>query len=407
MGSRVGWMKLALALWGGIMPLVAQAGNEAGNGGDVVICYEGKEIVSAKLLDFHEAEVMRPELVAKLGPSNLTPIEKVVRAFQRLSVLDEKRTKEYNAAAAKFFTNTRFVKGVVLEDIPDSGYVPIGKSCKVEQIAIQKQPVFPEDRLYTISRELWDLLDNDHRAGLMIHEIVYGEAIRLGHKNSIKARYFTELIASEKLETMEPEEYARLIALIMGDSPLPGTVKFAANDFSFEAIADQPFSLALLSLLVSPGTGGLVWNAMGLPSWLVLDSPNGVLMGTPSRVDVGAHRFRLAVKAGDSGAITNVTIVVRRQNLPPFWAQDPIPLTTREKQLFSVDLAKYVRDPDGDPLTFRIISGPSWVTIAATGVLTGTPAHENVGENRFVVDVSDGLTSQQVTIVISVIACSP
>lgn len=405
--GRWGWWVIALSLVAGA-PRVAVGGNEAGNGGDVVVCYQGETILSTKLLDFHEAEVMRPELVPDLGAPDASPSEKVKLALDRLSKLDAERAAAYQEEADAFFANTRFVKGVVLEDIPDSGYVPIGKDCRVEQIAIQKAPVFPEDRLYTINQDLWERLDNDHRAGLMLHEIVYGEAIKRGHKNSVKARYFTELIASAKIATLPASEYERLVALILGGAPLPGTVKFSAPDYRFDAVAEQPFRMDLKALLASVGSGNLKWNATGLPAWLVLDGAAGVLMGTPRRPDIGTHEFRLAVQDGDSGALTKVTIVVHRPppgNLPPLWAQDPILFEVCAGEAFVTDLSGYVRDPDGDTLAFRMLSGPAWAAMGVTGALSLTPTQAHIGQSSFQVDVSDGVSSARATVHVTVKEC--
>lgn len=46
-------------------------------------------------------------------------------------------------------------------------------------------------------------------------------------------------------------------------------------------------------------------------------------------------------------------------------------------------------DPE-DTLSFRAVSGPSWMTVETQGDLSGMPAQEDVGDNVWTVEVSDG-----------------
>jgi hypothetical protein len=59
---------------------------------------------------------------------------------------------------------------------------------------------------------------------------------------------------------------------------------------------------------------------------------------------------------------------------------------------FSSTLASSASDPDlGESFTWQKISGPSWLTVAPNGSLSGTPASENSGPNTFVVRVTDSI----------------
>ena len=46
-------------------------------------------------------------------------------------------------------------------------------------------------------------------------------------------------------------------------------------------------------------------------------------------------------------------------------------------------------DPDGNALTFTKLDGPAWLTVAANGALSGTPANGDIGANTFLVRVAD------------------
>lgn len=53
-------------------------------------------------------------------------------------------------------------------------------------------------------------------------------------------------------------------------------------------------------------------------------------------------------------------------------------------------LADNASDDNGDALSFAKVSGPNWLSVAANGGLSGTPSTSNLGQNSFVVSVSDG-----------------
>ncbi len=80
-------------------------------------------------------------------------------------------------------------------------------------------------------------------------------------------------------------------------------------------------------------------------------------------------------------------------NNPPFWTNDPFnrPDAT-EGVLYSKFINFNGNEPDGDPETYAIVSGPSWLSMVNTslGKIEGTPAPTDVGPNVFVVSISDG-----------------
>jgi predicted alpha-1,6-mannanase (GH76 family) len=62
---------------------------------------------------------------------------------------------------------------------------------------------------------------------------------------------------------------------------------------------------------------------------------------------------------------------------------------------YTVSIANYGIDPNGDNMTFTKLSGPAWLNIAPNGNCNGTPFSPDVGTNAFLVRVSDpgGLSS--------------
>jgi len=53
------------------------------------------------------------------------------------------------------------------------------------------------------------------------------------------------------------------------------------------------------------------------------------------------------------------------------------------------NLAADATDPNGDAITFAKVSGPSWLGVAANGVISGTPYSADVGANSIVVSAAD------------------
>ncbi|MCB0404640.1 MAG: hypothetical protein KDD51_07615 [Bdellovibrionales bacterium] len=380
---------VAVLAWLLVGPVPLQAGNESGNGGDVVYCETTR--ATATLLDFFEASVLTPQLAYDLGEADLAPIEKARIAVRRLERVDPKRAARYLAQVESFESNVRWVRGVELPDIPDSGYVPIDPvHCKIKQIAIRKPPLSPEHRLYTINEDLHDLFDNDNRAGLMLHEIVYGELYDRGQKNSIKARYFTALISSDYLDTLSQADYDARLAIVLEEAPLPGdSVAFSSDTFEYAVKADECFELDLSTLLKSVGTGNLSWSIISLPKYATLNA--GILRACPRRTDVGQWTMQLVVKQGDQGALARLTLQVVAENVPPLWTQNPIVLEPGcVGKPMLVDLSAYAQDIDGDALSFRKTSGPAWIAMSPDGRLMGTPSLADVGSFRMSVVATDG-----------------
>ena len=75
-------------------------------------------------------------------------------------------------------------------------------------------------------------------------------------------------------------------------------------------------------------------------------------------------------------------------NQPPLFTSDPINKPNAvENAAYSSSIAGNAYDPESDPLTFSLVSGPAWLNVAANGALSGTPGAGDIGLNEFVVQV--------------------
>ncbi|MAM35763.1 MAG: hypothetical protein CL988_01185 [Euryarchaeota archaeon] len=63
----------------------------------------------------------------------------------------------------------------------------------------------------------------------------------------------------------------------------------------------------------------------------------------------------------------------------------------QSNQKYTFDLSQFAADEDeDDTMTFKLTSGPNWLTLSPDGILTGIPSNQNEGRNEVIVRVSDG-----------------
>jgi hypothetical protein len=188
MRSRLTSLFLGLALVAPVGASSLSGGNEVGNGGDVVTCRSDGKLTSIELLDFYEARVRTGKVPSLEGDNELAIVRE---ALQRLKPVDPKRAERFLRLLERFNDDTQFMANKKLTDVPDSQhlFMPAQKGCQVEQIAILDKGIIGGKR-FIISKDLWDELPVGHRAGLILHELVYEYFADLGERNSIRARKY-------------------------------------------------------------------------------------------------------------------------------------------------------------------------------------------------------------------------
>jgi hypothetical protein len=116
---------------------------------------------------------------------------------------------------------------------------------------------------------------------------------------------------------------------------------------------------------------------------------NGALSGTPLNANAGTNTF--VVSARDpAGASNTATLLIYVNGAPTFTANPFSAASGLVGQAYSASIAAAATDPNpGETLTFSLISGPAWLSVAANGNLSGTPGAGDYGTNSFVVRVTD------------------
>ncbi len=153
----------------------ANAGIEHGNGGDVVVCPARPVETRVRLLDYVEAE--RRGFQISIGSGTVE--QRVERALSYLDPIDPGRARYFRTRAAAFLREAEFLNGQVLQDVDDSSHVTLDAGCHLEQIAVRVPPRFPDlDRsLFLVNGDLWSQLDTTHKAGLVLHEVLFEDVL--------------------------------------------------------------------------------------------------------------------------------------------------------------------------------------------------------------------------------------
>lgn len=202
---------------------------EVGNGGDVLICNTAPH---ARMFDVHES-VSRYDLIpvfptfeapVRHSPEDTTngkehlqiAIDIALEMMTRLKDKDPKRYQRYSQWIRDFPAESKFLDDTYLIDVPDIGVGALPVGCFLEQLIIQKNPLFPQSKRYTIAHDFWKHMPFEHQAAAIIHEVLYREAILLDNwiSSSERIRYFNSLILSDEIKNMSLEQYREMLLII-------------------------------------------------------------------------------------------------------------------------------------------------------------------------------------------------
>lgn len=171
------------------LSFASEGGDRVGNGGDILICQvPGGEAIYV-LDEYEEKDVL------SIGPKNLDYTDKVEILLNKVKVKFPARYQLYVSIFNNFRSNVTFVNSG-LPDINDTG-ASDHPYCDMSQAAYFYRDHNDKFR-YFVDKEVWDLLSNDQRAVLVMHEIIYTEAVGLGHDSSKDVRLANRLLFSNK-----------------------------------------------------------------------------------------------------------------------------------------------------------------------------------------------------------------
>lgn len=206
---------------------------EFGNGGNVILCPspDGKS-TKATFYDTYEAwsRYQFPAVFPLVGSceiddlyTNLTECGLLAKKMAsivaaRIKPFDASMEKEIQKSIREFWNDTRFVSAKLFP-VEDSGLGFIPEGCHLEQIAIQHNPISPEDRTYFISMDLFRLTDTPNQAALILHEVLYKYARSHNHniRYSEGVRYFNGLLISDYATSMNKTQFTKAKKTLLSD----------------------------------------------------------------------------------------------------------------------------------------------------------------------------------------------
>lgn len=158
---------------------LATGGDRVGNGGDVVFCtHEDNQAIY--VLDEYEAGAF-----LKIGDKTQTYYQKVELILAKIQTKFPVRYHLYRKNFERFKLSVKFIQ-TKLPEINDS-FERTGPLCYTRQIAYFNINTNGEVQ-YFLQRDLWSQLSEDQRAIVVLHELIYTEAVGIGHFESTYVR---------------------------------------------------------------------------------------------------------------------------------------------------------------------------------------------------------------------------
>ena len=134
----------------------------------------------------------------------------------------------------------------------------------------------------------------------------------------------------------------------------------------------------------------LSYSLVTAPSGMTIDGTSGLVSWTPSAAQVGSHPVSVQADDGNGGTTSQsyTLVVTAAANSGPVISSIP-PTQATTGMAYSYAVA--ATDPDGDTLSFSLITAPTGMSVdSATGLVSWTPSSAQVGGHAVTVRVDDG-----------------
>lgn len=183
----------------------ACAADERGNGGHGLRCGTGNAATLEAYDRFEARQYLR--LPPDFGPETSDPTAMALRAVKRLKPLDPVRAGRLAKWIRTFMAEARFVEGPRFTPIHDADPLRVPAACELQVVVAQVTPPYPEAPRYIIDSALWRKLSVVDQAYLVLHEVIYREALARGAESSKETRTFNAHLASASFSTWTMAQY--------------------------------------------------------------------------------------------------------------------------------------------------------------------------------------------------------
>ncbi|MGE0172889.1 MAG: hypothetical protein AB7T49_08895 [Oligoflexales bacterium] len=200
------------------------AGNDYGRGGDVVDCPNGQhypEPGSGPLpnhrnivaLEIHQDIMQNVDTRNDFGPANQDYIKTALNVVDRLAKVDPVRHARLKEWILEF--EKEMVTKKKISDYPDTGSIEIAEDCTKVQVVERRKPIVGDDDLiaedlkkrYWIFEKYWNAIDDNNKATIVLHEVIYRDAPENGHETSERTRLFVRKLLKDGFKNLNQRQY--------------------------------------------------------------------------------------------------------------------------------------------------------------------------------------------------------
>jgi RHS repeat-associated protein len=161
--------------------------------------------------------------------------------------------------------------------------------------------------------------------------------------------------------------------------PTPDSRLVVGLPHEYQVLAQDGENESLTYQLEAPGIGASIDSATGLIQW------------TPSNDELGTHDLTVSVNDEQGNISTSsfvFEVVEDAANSPPAFVRVPSVINPRITLDYAYQLEAV--DPNGDPLFFELLAGPTAMSVSPAGLLSWRPAADGTDEYAVRARVSDG-----------------
>lgn len=192
------------------------AGDELGNGGDVVVC-PGK---TPQLLDILERDV-----IYKLPPHPEENLLRIARGYKIEHAVEDVLAPLVRIAPTlhqcltsyvqdrRFWSEILFIRDHEFHEVNDEVSYVVPRNCLKKQVAIQIPRPTASGPRYLVNHDLWNKMDSFNQASLIVHEIILRNQLMNPNWNrsTVEVRHLTAVLTSALTSELSAKQFTEVV----------------------------------------------------------------------------------------------------------------------------------------------------------------------------------------------------